>query len=235
MAGIFQRLFKTGQAEAHALVDKLEDPIRISEQAIRDLKKDLQDSLKSLAEVKAINIRMSREASDAKRLAEDYERKAMMLLQKGQEGEMAGDEADRLAREALTRKEEASGRALRALQQAQTQQEMVSKLQSNTQELKSKIGSYENDLVTLKARAKTANATRKINQRLANVDSKGTVALLERMKEKVEEQEALGAAYGEMADASKSIDDEIDQALASGSSTKADDSLAALKSKMGVS
>ena len=86
----------------------------------------------------------------------------------------------------------------------------------------------------LKARAKTANATRKINQRLANVDSKGTVTLLERMKEKVEEQEALGAAYGEMADASKSIDDEIDAALASGSPTKADDSLAALKAKMGV-
>ena len=39
MAGIFQRLFKTGQAEAHAIVDKLEDPIKLSEQAIRDLKK----------------------------------------------------------------------------------------------------------------------------------------------------------------------------------------------------
>ena len=44
MAGIFQRLFKTGQAEAHAIVDKLEDPIKLSEQAIRDLKKDLQES-----------------------------------------------------------------------------------------------------------------------------------------------------------------------------------------------
>ena len=54
MAGIFQRLFKTGEAEAHALVDKLEDPIKMSEQAIRDLKKDLQESLKALAEVKAI-------------------------------------------------------------------------------------------------------------------------------------------------------------------------------------
>mgnify|MGYP001242682982 FL=1 len=42
MAGLFQRLFKTGQAEAHALVDKFEDPIKMSEQAIRDLKKDLQ-------------------------------------------------------------------------------------------------------------------------------------------------------------------------------------------------
>ena len=30
MAGIFQRLFKTGQAEAHALVDKFEDPIKMS-------------------------------------------------------------------------------------------------------------------------------------------------------------------------------------------------------------
>ncbi len=234
MSGIFQRLFKTGQAEAHALVDKLEDPIKISEQAIRDLKKDLQESLKSLAEVKAIAIRMDREATDGKRLAEDYERKAMMLLQKAQQGEMAADEVDRLAREALTRKEEAAAKALQSVQQSQTQHEMISKLQANTQELKSKIGSYENDLVMLKARAKTANATRKINQRLANVDSKGTVTLLERMKEKVEEQEALGAAYGEMADASKSIDDEIDAALASGSPTKADDSLAALKAKMGV-
>ena len=37
--GIFSRLFKVGQAEAHAMVDKLEDPIKITEQGIRDLKK----------------------------------------------------------------------------------------------------------------------------------------------------------------------------------------------------
>ena len=64
MAGIFQRLFKTGEAEAHALVDKLEDPIKMSEQAIRDLKKDLTESLKSLAEVKALAIRMDRAADE---------------------------------------------------------------------------------------------------------------------------------------------------------------------------
>ncbi|MEE2627864.1 MAG: PspA/IM30 family protein, partial [Candidatus Latescibacterota bacterium] len=58
MPGIFERLFKTGQAEAHALVDKMEDPIKLSEQAIRDLKKDLHESTKALAEVKAIAIRL---------------------------------------------------------------------------------------------------------------------------------------------------------------------------------
>ena len=234
MAGIFQRLFKTGEAEAHALVDKLEDPIKMSDQAIRDLKKDLQESLQSLAEVKSIAIRMSKDGTDARKLAEDYERKAMLLLQQSQSGDLAPEEADRLASEALKRKEEAAQRAFEATGQAQTQQEMVSKLQGNVNDLKSKIASYENDLVMLKARAKTADATRKINQRLANVDSKGTVAMLERMKEKVSEQESLAEAYGEMGDPSRSVDDEINRALSSGSKSTASDSLAELKAKMGL-
>ena len=235
MGGIFQRLFKTGQAEAHAIVDKLEDPIKMSEQAIRDLKKDLGESLKSLAEVKALAIRMDRDADDSKRLAEDFERKAMLLLQKGQAGDLDMGEAERLATEALSRKEEGATRALQASQQSQVQHEMVNKIQANVTELKSKLASYENDLTMLKARAKTADATRKINQRLANVDSKGTVALLERMKEKVDEQESLAEAYGDMADSSRSVGDEIDKALATGSSSKGNDSLAELKGKMGIS
>tara|TARA_Y100000588_G_scaffold211751_1_gene225879 strand:- start:118 stop:825 length:708 start_codon:yes stop_codon:yes gene_type:complete len=234
MSGLFQRLFTTGQAEAHALVDKLEDPIKMSEQAIRDLKKDLGESLKSLAEVKALAIRMNKEAESSKHLAADYERKAMALLQKAESGDMDTADAERLAREALTRKEEAATKALESTQQGQAQDEMVAKIQNNVNALKSKIASYENDLITLKARAKTANATRKINERLSNIDSKGTVALLERMKEKTEEQEALAQAYGDMADASTSVDDEINKALAGGTSSKADDSLAELKAKMGM-
>jgi len=231
MAGIFQRLFKTGQAEAHAIVDKLEDPIKMSEQAIRDLKKDLQESIKALAEVKAIAIRLDREKSDHGSRTSDYERKAMLLLQKAEAGQMDAGDAERLAKEALTRMEEAQKRHSETSAQAEKQQQMASRLQSNVNELKSKISSYENDLVTLKARTKTANATRKINQHLSNVDSKGTTALLERMKEKVEEQEALAEAYGDMAGSATSVDDEIDKALTSGSGG-GDDSLARLKEKM---
>ena len=234
MAGIFQRMFKTGQAEAHSLVDKLEDPIKMSEQAVRDLKKDLHESLQSLAEVKAIAIRMNKDAGDAKRLAADYERKAMLLLQKAQSGDLEVTEAERLATESLARKEEAAAHALQASQQGQAQNDMVRQIQSNVNDLKSKVSSYENDLVMLRARAKTASATRKINQRLADVDSRGTVALLERMKEKVAEDEALSQAYGDLGDAGQSVDDEIDKALTGGTSAKAEDSLAALKAKMGL-
>ena len=87
--------------------------------------------------------------------------------------------------------------------------------------------------MTLKARTKTAQATRKINQHLANVDSKGTVALLDRMKERVEEQEALATAYGDMAESSNSVDDEINKAIGD-DGANASDSLVKLKAKMGV-
>jgi len=211
----------------------LEDPIKMSEQAIRDLKKDLQDSMKALAEVKSVAIRLEREADEQLNRSKDYERKAMLLVQKAQDGSIDSAEGDRLATESLSRMEEEQTRYSNTLQQSEQQKNMADKLQSNVNDLKTKINHYENDLVTLKARTKTAQATRKINQHLANVDSKGTVALLDRMKERVEEQEALATAYGDMADSSNSVDDEINKALGGGNA-KTSDSLAKLKEKMGV-
>src|ERR671923_2368030 len=82
---IFQRLFKVGQSEAHAIVDKLEDPIKLTQQGINDLKRDLQSAMAGLAEVKGVAIRLSKEAEDAKQQSSEYERKAMLLLQRGKE------------------------------------------------------------------------------------------------------------------------------------------------------
>ena len=45
--GVFKRLFTVGKAEAHAAIDKLEDPIKMTEQGIRDLKLDLDKSLQA--------------------------------------------------------------------------------------------------------------------------------------------------------------------------------------------
>lgn len=39
MAGLFTRILRLGKAEAHSAVDKFEDPIKMTEQGIRDLKK----------------------------------------------------------------------------------------------------------------------------------------------------------------------------------------------------
>ena len=66
MAGLFTRILRLGKAEAHSAVDKFEDPIKMTEQGIRDLKKDLEESMKSLAQVKGIVIRMRNDAENKK-------------------------------------------------------------------------------------------------------------------------------------------------------------------------
>ncbi|MFQ5588465.1 MAG: PspA/IM30 family protein [Nitrospiria bacterium] len=234
MAGIFQRLFKVGQSEAHSAIDKFENPIKMTEQGIRDLKKDLQETLRSLAEVKGVAIRLKREAEEDKKRAADYERKAMLLLQKMQNGELEPVQAERLASESLSRKEEVSQKAVRLMQDWERQDKMAAQLQRNVEKLKSTVGAYENDLITLRARAKTAAATKKINEQMAKVDSSGTISMLEKMKAKVEEDEALAESYGEIAAVDKSVDDEINAALSGGESSPANAQLEALKTKMGI-
>lgn len=235
MASVFQRLFKFGQSEAHAALDKFEDPIKMTEQGIRDLKRDLQASMSSLAEVKAIAIRLRREADDNKNMAAEYERKAMLLLQKMQSGALDQAEAERLAGEALRRKEECLEKATRSQQDWQTQDDMASQLQGKIEKLKATVSKYENDLVTLKARAKTAASTKKINQQLSKIDSSGTIAMLEKMRTKVEEDESLAQAYGSLADADQTVEDEIDNALSAKAAPATSNALAELKAKMGIS
>ena len=230
----FQRIFKNVQSQAHSVVDKLEDPIKLSEQGIRDLKKDLKGSMQSLAQVKAIAIRLKKDSDDQKKLAKDYERKAMLLLQKMKSGDLHEAEAERLATEALTKKEEAQRRAGTLKKDHEQQKAMGDQLQAKVQTLKETITRYETDLVTLKARAKTATSMRKINQQMSNVDSSSTIALLEKMKDKVVEEESLAEAYGEMTDASVTLDEEINRTLAAPSATETSDSLAEMKKKMGI-
>jgi len=232
--GIFSRLFKVGQSQAHAVVDKLEDPIKLTEQGIRDLRSDLQNAMTGLAEVKGVSIRLTKEAEDAKRQADEYERKAMLLLQRFKDGQLDQAQAERLATEALNQKELASQRATKLGQDAEQQQRMSAQLQEKVNQLKTTITSYEQELITLRGRAKTAESTRKINQHLAQIDSSSTIAMLERMKRKVEEDEALAQAYGEVGQVDTSVDTEINKALASGQPSQAQEQLQAMKARLGI-
>ncbi|GFM32038.1 PspA/IM30 family protein [Desulfovibrio subterraneus] len=231
---IFQRLFKFAQAESHAVLDKIEDPIKLTEQGIRDLKNDLQAAMSSLADVKSMAINTRKQAEAAKSRSTEYEKKAMLLLQKAQFEDMNMAEAERLATMALEEKGRQDEEFVRLNAEAEQHEKMSAQLQTNVNKIKSTITRYENELRTLKARAKTAQATRKVNEQIAKVDTSGTVAMLERMKEKVDAEESLAAAYADLATESTGLDNDIDAALGNVSKIDAQDKLAALKAKMGM-
>ena len=211
MASIFRRMFKVAESNAHAAIDHLEDPIKMTEQGIRDLKKNLQAAMVSLAQVKSLAIRMQKEA-----------------------GEMDAGEAERLATAALAKKEDAMQQAVRVGGDHQTQQRMADQLQAKVEDLKRQINKYQNELITLRARARTASSMRKINQQLAGADASGTVAMLEKMKHKVQEEESLAEAYDQLADVGGTIEEDIDKALSAPSPSSGADALAELKKKMGM-
>ncbi len=228
-----KRLFKIGQAEVHSAIDGIEDPIKMTEQGIRDMKQDLDKSLEALAQVKAMSIRAKNEVEEYVNKSEDYNEKAMLILKKAQTGGLDSLEADRLATEALIKKEEAIAGQNRAIADKEKFDQNVSQMESNVQTIKQNISKWENELKILRSRVKVADATKTLNKQMAQIDSNGTVALLERMKEKVAQEEALAEAYGEIAHNSKSVDDEINKAI-NVSHTKASSELEKLKEQMGI-
>lgn len=233
-----KRLFRIGVAEANAAIDKLEDPVKMTEQGIKELKSDLTKSLQALAEVKASAIRSKKELESGKSRAANYEAKAVALLKKAQTGEIDPAEADRLAERALSKKEQLVSQITSSTKNSDMLDKQVATMETNVNRLKSQISTWENELKTLKARSKVSEASKRVNKQLANVDSKSTVAMLEKMKEKVTEQEALSQSYLDIADANVSEDDEIDRALglgAGGSGTtqlEASDALQKLKARI---
>lgn len=230
---LFKRLFKIGQAETNSAIDQMEDPIKMTEQGIRDMKEDLDKSLEALAQVKALAIRAKNDQDEYQNKADDYQNKAIVILKKAHKQEMDSAEADRLAKEALLQKEASEQQVIRAKEESAKFDNNVAQLQKSIQTIKGNIGNWENELKTLKARVKVSNATKSLNKQMAQLDSTGTVSMLERMKEKVAQEEALAEAYGDIANASKSIDDELN-AAADTSKAKADDELARLKENLGL-
>jgi len=229
----FRRLFKIGEAEANSAIDKMEDPIKMTEQGIRDMKSDLDKSLEALAQVKAMAIRSKNDSEEFLAKSEDYQKKAMLILKKAQNGDITSSESDRLAKEALIKKEENAQQYTRSKEEVDTFDVSVAKLEKNVQEIKQSISNWENELKTLKARVKVASATKNVNKQMTEIDSSSTVSMLERMKDKVHQEEALAEAYGEISNASTSIDTELNEAIDL-KNTTAEDDLAKLKEQLGL-
>ena len=224
------KLFKLIQSEAHALLNRFEDPVKLIEQGIRDLKKDFDESMKSVAQIKAIAIGAKKDLEVKKQIAADYEQKAMLLLQKAKDGELDSAEADRLAGEALKKRQEALKEVQRLTGEIKNYDSSLEVMEKKVLQLKNKIKESENEYTSLKARAIVAKTTKKVNQQLSTISSDSTMAMIEEMKTKIQSEENLAEAYAETTFIETSVDDEINKAI--GSDVDIQQALEAMKQKL---
>ncbi|WP_312399839.1 PspA/IM30 family protein [Chryseobacterium sp.] len=228
---IFKRLVNIGKAELHSVIDDFEDPIKLTEQGIREMKEQLAEKVEALAQLKALSIRKKNEAEAEELSAKEYYKKAVLLVQKAEKGEVDGAEADRLAKEALKKQAAAQEKVASLKEESEKLHGDCDKMQGNIDYLKASISKWETELKTLNARVQVSEATRDINQKMTQIDTGGTVSMLEKLKERVIQQEAEAEAYLEISKAGKSVDEEID-ALVKNEDTEAGDALQKLKESL---
>ncbi len=222
---IFKRLLKIGQAEIHALVDMMEDPISLTEQGIRDMKKQLHDTTESAAKIRASIIRSENLILEKEQQAAEMAEKAKVALTKAQTGELTTQQSEKLAAEALLIKK----RIVKETQELHVEiSEHTAKreeINKHIEVLQLNISKWEKELTTLRAKQQVNEAASLANQQMANIDSNSTLDMLQRVKNKVANDEALAEAYAEMAQNKIELPDE---------QKAVQDELTALKKQMGI-
>ena len=224
---IFSRIFKVGQAHANRMVDKMEKPEVMLEQAIRDQDKAIREAKQKVQQVIATE-------RQTKALLNKEENEKSMWEDRAQKALMSGNED--LATKALVRSEEHEGKAGGLRPQWEQQRQAVEGLKLSIQKMENELAELKRNKDIIIAQSKASEVKKEIYEAKAKIGKNKTSDLIERMKAKAERSSYEADAAEEMAEVSggDSLEKEFAQ-LNSGPAASAavQDKLAALKAKMG--
>ena len=202
------------KAEANHAVDQAENPVLMTEQAIRDLEENYKKAVNAEVQLKTIVIEKRTTSEKKQNEANEWGHKANLLLDKVATKELSEADADRLAGEALSKQTSAQTLADKYKVDADAQQKSLDGVNSKVVELKTLIDETKAHLEDLKARETTAEVSVEVNKQLSDLDGlDNTKALLKRMEEKTAHLENQAAAYSELQHDNRTPEDEINAAL----------------------
>lgn len=222
--GIFDRISTVLKSNINDLIDKAEDPEKMLKQLMIDMEKDLIEVRKEVAMAIQTEKRLHQQYAQNQKQSQGWEEKATLALKSGRED---------LAREALTRRNTYQQTADGFKGQWETQNQNVEVLKKQLGQLEGKINEARIKKDLLIARSRQAKAQQQIHKTMGKIGTNRAMSAFSRLEDKVNEKEALAAAYGDMAllegGGAGNLDAEFAQ-LTAGSGV--DDDLAALKAKL---
>lgn len=222
--GIFDRLATLIRSNINALLNRAEDPEKMLDQLILDMKTQLAKAKQEAASAIADEKKLQAEAAALKKQAEDWERRAMLAVQEGR---------DDLATEALLRYNEALAGAQQLHETWVRHKAETEALKVSLRQLNERIEEAKRKRNVLVARAKRAGAQQRIQETMSGMNDKSAFESFDRMSEKIEDLERKAIAAAELQE-SFSGDDLMQQFQALEYRGTAQQQLEALKSRMGV-
>ncbi len=190
---ILSRLFKIGQAATHTVVDKLERPELMLDQAIRDKEKQIREAKKAvqgcIATERQTKAMMERERAQQ----HDWESKAETALKAGR---------DDLAVKALSRATEHEQKVSSIEANWKDQRKTLDSLKQDITSFDDQLAEYRRNKDFIIAQSKAAAVKKSIYEAKAKISQSGDVDnLMERLKAKAERAGYEAEAAQELAEA----------------------------------
>lgn len=225
--GILERIITVIKANINHLIGRAEDPEKMLDQMMIDMKDQLMKAKQQVAVAIADEKKLKSQLDNEIEQAKHWEMRAMQAVESNDDG---------LAKEALARKAEHDSVTEEFRVQWEAQKAAVEKLKDSLRMLNSKIEEAKRKKNLLVAKAKRSQAQQKIHETMAGLNDTSAFETFDRMQDKVNDLEAKAQAAEEINE--EVVGDQLEkkfEKLSSASSVSVDSALAELKAKMGKS
>lgn len=223
--GILDRFTTIVKSNVNAMLDKAEDPEKMVDQSLVDMRENLAKVKKNTASVMAEEKRTKGLLDESRTKIERYEVAAKNAL-------IAGNEAD--AKTLLTQKQTEMANLSKLQRDYEVAKSNADKMRQMYDKLVSDIKELEGRKAEIKAKISIAKAQDSVADAMASVNSEGSISAFERMSDKADKMLAESEANMELnTDAATSDAEDLTNKYAMGTSD-VDDELAKMKESLGI-
>ncbi|HET8548972.1 MAG TPA: PspA/IM30 family protein [Bryobacteraceae bacterium] len=217
---LLERVATLVRANLNDLIDRAENPEKMLKQVILDMQNQLMQVKTQVAITMADQLLLQKKLNENQQVEAEWVRKAELAVDKRQ---------DDLARAAVERALTHRQLSASYRQQLEDQSVQVDQLRSALTKLESKLVEANAKSELLMAQHRRARALGRASQARAATTSTSTAVTFDRMKQKVNREEAVSQATALLAD-----DDLQDRLLALGKEDQVEELLREIKSRRGA-
>lgn len=223
--GILQRFGDIMKSNINALLDKCEDPAKMVDQTLLDLRKDLADVKKETASVMA-------DEKNAKRKLDENDAEIKKYTTAAQNALKSGNEAD--AKTLIARKQQLEETRTSLQSTYDVAHANAEKMRQMHDKLTNDIESMETRKDAIKGKVATAKAQAHMNKMTSGVNTDASMAAFDRMEAKANKMLDEANAEAELNEGVHSTDDLADKYALGGNDVSVDDELARMKAELGL-